>query len=172
MTPYHLWLTPIGDPYDRLASLIKTLSDQHGGPSFAPHITLLGEIGQEKSLLSEQVQLLATKLPPLAIELLPPAFEDEYFRCVYLTVKQTPELLDAYEQAQSILNANPSSSFHPHVSLLYGRFPERIKRAIIASLPVDLPKTFSVNLQLIRAESLHPRDWHPVVTIPFQGKTG
>jgi hypothetical protein len=55
MTQYHLWLTPNGDSRNRLANLINTLSDQNRGPSFEPHITLLGEIEGEESILSEQV---------------------------------------------------------------------------------------------------------------------
>ena len=69
MTQYHLWLTPNGDSRNRLANLINTLSDQNRGPRFEPHITLLGEIEGEESLLSEQVRMLATKLRPFSIDL-------------------------------------------------------------------------------------------------------
>ncbi len=166
MTQYHLWLTPNGDTLNRLANLINTLSDQYRGPRFDPHITLLGEIEGEESLLSEQVRILATKLRPFSIDLQQPAFEDEYFRCVYVTVRETLEIREAHEQAKVIFDKTPVSPFRPHVSLLYGLFPVRVKREVIASLPVDFPKTFLANeLKLIRAESLNPRDWHLVETI-------
>ncbi len=166
MTQYHLWLTPNGDSRNRLANLINTLSDQNRGPSFEPHITLLGEIEGEESILSEQVIELAKRLTPFVIHLQQPAFGDGYFRCVYFIVKETPEIREVHEEAKLILGKTPVSPFRPHVSLLYGLFPERVKREVIASLPVDFPKTFLANeLRLIRSESLNPRDWHLVETI-------
>jgi len=166
MTSYHVWLTPNGDSFIRLADLINTLSDQYRGPRFKPHITLLGEVEGEESILSEQARMLASKFAPLSINLQQPAFEDEYFRCVYFTVKDTPEIREAHDEAKLIFGKTPVSHYHPHVSLTYGLFPERVKREIIASLPTDFPKTFLANeLKLIRAESLHPRDWHLVESI-------
>ena len=166
MTQYHLWLTPNGDSRNRLANLINTLSDQYRGPKFEPHITLLGELEGEESILSEQARMLANKLAPLSIDLQQPTYEDEYFRCVYFTVKDTPEIRDAHEEAKLIFGKTPVSPFRPHVSLLYGLFPETAKREVIASLPVDFPKTFLANdLKLIRAESLHLRDWSLVESI-------
>ncbi len=166
MTQYHLWLTPNGDTLNCLANLINTLSDQYRGPRFDPHITLLGEIEGEESLLSEQVRILATKLRPFSIDLQRPAYEDEYFRCVYFTVKESPEIGEAHEEAKLVFGKTPVSPLRPHVSLLYGLFPERVKREVIASLPVVFPKTFLANeLKLIRSESPNPRDWHLVETI-------
>ncbi len=166
MTQYHLWLTPNIDSRNRLVNLINTLSDQNRGPRFEPHITLLGEIEGEESLLSEQVRMLATKLRPFSIDLQQPVFEDGYFRCVYFIVKETPEIRKAHEEAKLILGKMPVSPFRPHVSLLYGLFSERVKQEVIASIPADFPKTFLANeLKLIRAESLNPWDWHVVETI-------
>ena len=166
MTQYHLWLTPNGDSRNRLANLINTLSDQNRGPRFEPHISLLGEIEGEESILFEQARMLASNLGPLSIDLQQPAFEDEYFRCVYFTVKESSEIGKAHEEAKLIFGKTPVSPFRPHVSLLYGLFPETAKREVIASLPVDFPKTFLANeLKLIRAESLHLRDWSLVESI-------
>jgi len=170
MTQYHLWLTPDGEAHDRLAQLINQLSEQYRGPRFEPHITLLGEIEGEESIVSEQVRILATRLRPIQIHLQEPACEDEYFRCVYFTVRETQKIGEAHEQAKLILGKTPKSPFHPHVSLLYGLFPERVKREVITSLPADLPETFlAIALKLIRAESLKPGDWYGVETISLQG---
>jgi len=166
MTQYHLWLTPSGEAHDCLTQLINQLGEEYRGPRFEPHISLLGEIEGEESILSEQARMLASKLAPLSIDLQRPAYEDEYFRCVYFTVKETPEIGEAHEEAKLVFGKTPVSPFRPHVSLLYGLFPERVKREVIASLPVDFPKTFFANeLKLIRSESLNPRDWHLVETI-------
>ena len=59
-----------------------------------------------------------------------------------------------------------TNTFDPHVSLLYGLFPESLKQEIINSLPPDLPSAFPVTrLQLIRADSTNPQDWQVVETL-------
>ena len=42
MTRFHLWLMPTGGTCERLAAIIRHLSQKHGGPLFEPHVTLLG----------------------------------------------------------------------------------------------------------------------------------
>lgn len=170
MSQYFLWLTSVGESHDRLAQLIDQLSQQYRGPRFEPHVTLLGGIEGEEFIIYERVSTLAKTLRPISIQLQQPAFEEEYFRCVYFTVKESPELLDAHEQAKLILSKTSVSPFHPHVSLLYGLFPIRVKEDIIASFPPDLPKQlFASEMKLIRTESMNPQDWHLVGTIPLQG---
>jgi len=160
MSKYFLWLTSDGESRDRLAQLIHQLSEQYRGPKFDPHITLLGEIEGEESRLIERVGLLAKKLRSLSIDLQQPAFEDEYFRCLYFPVKKTPELIDAHEQAKVILDKTSVLPFYPHVSLLYGLLPLGVKEDIIASLPSDIPNPFSVTtLTLVQAKSTKPQDW-------------
>ena len=59
-------------------------------------------------------------------------------------------------------------AFDPHVSLLYGLYPERVKQEIITALPPDLPETWLVSrLQLIRADSTNPQDWQVVESLDF-----
>jgi 2'-5' RNA ligase len=170
MTQYHLWLTPSRDASERFARLMTQLREQYRGPKFEPHITLLGEIEGEELTVVQHVRTLATKLHPIQIHLQEPAFEDEYFRCLYFTVRPTPEVCEAHEQAKAVFGKIPKSPFHPHVSLLYGLFPERVKREVIVSLPADLPKTFLANdLKLIRAESLNLKDWSEVETLSLEG---
>ncbi len=72
MTQYHLWLTPGGEAHDCLAQLIDQLSQQYRGPKFEPHITLLGELEGEESILSEQVIELAKRLTPFVVHLQQP----------------------------------------------------------------------------------------------------
>jgi len=173
MSQYALWLTSLGESHDHLAQLIHQLSEQYRGPSFEPHITLLGGIQGDEPAMGEKVRKLGATLCPIATALQWPACEEEYFRCLYFPVKATPAILDAHEQAKVILGKSSDSPFSPHVSLLYGVFPIQIKQDIIATLPSDLPQQFLVSeLKLIRVESLNPRDWHLVETISLQGPAG
>jgi hypothetical protein len=58
----------------------------------------------------------------------------------------------------------------PHLSLVYGSYPESRKQAIIRNLPPDVRTSFEVtNLSLIRADSSDPKDWHEIANFPFTG---
>ncbi len=170
MSQYFLWLSSVGESHDRLAQLIHQLSEHYQGPKFEPHITLLGGVEGEAAGIGEKIRRLGNTLCPLAVDLQWPAYEEEYFRCLYFPVQATPAILDAHEQAKVILGKSSDSPFSPHVSLLYGVFPISVKQEIIATFPSDLPRQFLVSeLKLIRVESLNPRDWHLVETVPLQG---
>ena len=152
--------------YDRLAGVISDLSARYRGPTFDPHLTLLGKLeGEEKSLVDLAKQL-ARALHPFEVRLKEPGCEPHYFRCLFLPVEPSPTLLEAHQRAKQIFGRKSTSAFDPHVSLLYGLFSESLKQEIINSLPPDLPGAFLVSrLQLIRADSTNPQNWQVVETL-------
>ena len=81
-------------------------------------------------------------------------------------MEPSPSLLEAHQRAMQIFDAQPTSAFDPHVSLLYGLFPERVKQEIINALSPYLPGSLLLSrLQLIRAGSTNPQDWQVVATL-------
>ena len=163
---FHLWLVPTGAVFDRLADVIADLSTRYHGPTFDPHLTLLGRLNGDQGFLVDLTRRLARALQPFDVQLKEPSYEAQYFRCLFLPVEPSPPILEAYQQATQIFNAQPARTFDPHVSLLYGVFPERVKREIITDLPPDLPSAFLASrLQLIRAGSTKPQDWQAVETL-------
>ena len=168
MSTFHLWIVPTGEAYNRLAGVIADLSSRHQGPAFNPHLTLLGRLEGGESEMVDRMHQLARTLQPFEIRLKAPSYEAQDFRCLFLLAERSPAILDAHQQAKQIFNAQPASAFDPHVSLLYGLFPESVKQEIIKALPPDLPGSFSVSrLQLIRACSTNPQDWHVAETLDF-----
>lgn len=168
MRMFHLWLMPPEDVSSRLAGLVTELSLRYGGPTFDPHLTLLGRIEGEESAIVDLTNRLAAALSSFEVQLKAPVGETQYFRCLYFPAEPVPPLLDAHQQAQRLFGRHSTSPFQPHVSILYGLFPERIKQEIIKSLPTDLPRTFLVSeLRLIRADSTNPPDWHPIASPPL-----
>lgn len=166
MSTFHLWLVPTGTVYDRLAVVIADLGARYRGPKFDPHLTLLGRLEGEEASLVDRTHQLARVLPSFEVRLEAPSYEPLYFRCLYLPVRPSSSLLEAHQQATQIFGHGSTSAFDPHVSLLYGLFPERVKQEIITALPPDLPSTFLVSrLQLIRADSTNPQDWHVATTL-------
>ena len=163
---FHLWIVPTGEVYDRLAGVIADLSARHHGPAFDPHLTLLGRLEGEEEVLVDRAHQLARALHPFDVRLGEPRYEAQYFRCLFLPVEPSPPILEAHQRATQIFDAQPTSAFDPHVSLLYGVFPESLKREIITALPTDLPSAFLASrLHLIRAGSTNPQDWQVAATL-------
>jgi 2'-5' RNA ligase len=157
---FHLWLVPTGAVYERLGGVLSELSARYQSPQFDPHLTLLGRLEGEEGALVDRAHQLARVLHPFEARLKEPSCEAQYFRCLFLPAELSPSILDAHQRATQIFDAQPASAFEPHVSLLYGLFPESLKREIIDALPPDLPSRFPVSyLQLIRAISTDPQDW-------------
>ena len=152
--------------YNRLAGVIADLSTRYDGPAFDPHLTLLGKLEGEQESLVDRTRQFARTLQPFEVRLKEPGYESSYFRCLLLPVEPSQTLLAAHQRATQIFDAQPASAFDPHVSLLYGLFPERVKRKIITALPPDLPSSFPLSrFQLIRAASTNPQDWQVVETL-------
>ena len=86
MSSFFLWLEPTGKAHDLLATTIAHLSQEHGGPLFDPHVTLLGDIAGRELQLQHQTEQLAQALSPFDLSLTVPAFEDQYFQCVFMRV--------------------------------------------------------------------------------------
>ena len=155
--------------YNRLAGVISDLSALYRGPTFDPHLTLLGKLEGEEESLTDLTKQLARALHSFEVRLKEPGCEPHYFRCLFLPVEPSPSLLEAHRRAKQIFDGQSTSAFNPHVSLLYGVFPERVKQEIVTDLPTDLPNTFPVSrLQLIRADSTNPQDWHPIQNCSLQ----
>jgi len=163
---FHLWIVPTGAAFDRLAGVIADLSVRHHGPVFDPHLTLLGRLEGEEEDLVDRTHQLARALRPFEVRFKAPGYKAQYFRCLFLPAEPSPSILDAHQKATRIFDAQPTSAFDPHVSLLYGKFPESLKQEIIKDLPPDLPSAFLASrLHLIRAGSTNPRDWQVAETL-------
>lgn len=165
---YHLWLKPSGAPYEMLAAAIRELARRLGAPVFAPHVTLLGhldEAGEDEH--RRRTELLARELRPFSIVLADAAHGDAYFQCVFLRAQPSAALLDAHARARRVFGGS-DRPFMPHLSLVYGLYPQARRRAIIAGLAAELGTSFTASaVYLIKAESEDPKDWHQVLRVSF-----
>jgi hypothetical protein len=132
-------------------------------------VTLLsGLVGTEEDHVA-RCETLARQLQPFRIIPTEPSHEDTYFQCVFLLVQRTSPLLGANALARSIFR-HPQGPYLPHVSLLYGHWPEARRRTIIDLLPSDIRTSFDVaSVRLIKAFSDDPKDWHEIGAFPMAG---
>jgi len=168
---YHLWLKPSGKAYDVLAKTIRDLARELHVAPFEPHVTLLAYLDGTESEHRRRTTELADRLTPFECVLTGAAYLDEHFRSLFMLVDPTPAIMSCHTSATEAFN-RPAEAYMPHVSLVYGMFPESRKREIIARLSPDIRTSFLMqSVILLKSESTEPRDWHEIAEYPFGGRT-
>ena len=166
---YHLWVKPSGAVRDMLAQTIRELARELGGPVFEPHVTLLGNLAGTEEEHIQRSQIATPQLQPFNIILSQPSYGTQYFQCVFMRAEQTPPLISANTVVKRIFK-KPDEIYMPHLSLVYGLYPESRKRNIIRKLPPDVKTRFEVTaFSLIRADSNDPNEWHEISIFSFTG---
>ncbi len=166
---YSLLLIPGGDAFDRLTAIIRRLSARHGGPDFPPHVTLLGGRGGSLEKLVAKAARVAATMHPLALQLVEIGFLDEYFRCLFAHVALTGPLRKAHDVALEAFDAQNEPAFMPHLSLLYGDYPQSLKEKIVAEIGPRLDFHFKVRVLHLWLAHGHPRHWRRVASFPLKG---
>ena len=152
---------PSGDVYNRLVNLISQLSKKYSAPNFEPHVTLLSQVvGSEEEIIAKASQL-ADSLRPYEIKLTTVNYLDEYFKCLFVRIKETEDVMRANEKARERCR-HPDAKYMPHLSLLYGNFSPKIKEDIIKEIGKEINMSFkvkSINLFFTEGEV---KNWYRV----------
>jgi len=163
---YSLWIIPPSDIYDKLKDIILRLSSKYSTPKFEPHITLIGGLsGNEEEILAK-VSGLSALLRPFSIKLSKVEYLDEYYRCLFLRTEETDDLLNAHALAGKILNRIRDERYMPHLSLMYGKLPSKIKKEIKQEIG-NLDITFEVNSIYIISTDGEPESWQRIKEFHF-----
>ena len=169
---YHLWLAPGGEALHRLQDVVDGLAESYGGPVFAPHVTLLSGLDADEASLIETNRSLAARLDPFQLTLTTPEAGTTFFQCIYMRAAEDPSLSQT-RQAAGEAFALPAGDYMPHLSLYYGDASPERRAAILAAVPAQATCSFLVkSIQLIRADSERPVDWHCVYEAPLGGRAG
>ncbi|MDJ0656849.1 MAG: 2'-5' RNA ligase family protein [Xanthomonadales bacterium] len=164
---FHLWLTPEREAMNLLQSVVEHLAKVHGGPVFVPHITLLSGLSGDEQTLIEKCRRLAEEVGQVHIELTAPEVGTSYFQCVYMGVVESHPVMQARQAAGEIFGLS-KEGFLPHLSLYYGNNSREHRAKIMAAVPDNARCSFEVGaIELIRATSDRPSDWHCVERAPL-----
>lgn len=148
------WLVPAPGPErDRLAAVIAELATRHGGPVFAPHVTLARNVEAEPDAVAGALARLTAGVPPFEVRLTGAGHEPVFFRSLYLRAEPSARLTALREAARRALGLEPAPD--PHLSLLYADLPEDDKPAIaggLGLLGVALPMTIRVDAAEVWAD--------------------
>jgi 2'-5' RNA ligase len=166
---YHLWLVPEGEALHRLQGIVDRLAGAYDGPVFTPHVTLLSPLVGEESSLIETNRRLADGLDRFYLDLTVPEAGTTFFQCIYMKVAENP-LLSRTRQAAAEAFALSADDYMPHLSLYYGNVSTDRRAAILKAVSAEAKCSFPVDaIQLIRADSQRPVDWHCVDEAPLGG---
>jgi 2'-5' RNA ligase len=161
---YSLWIMPSGEVYAELNNIILGLSQRYNSPLFKPHITLTGGLfGDEKDLI-EKTRNLANNVKPFDVKLNTLGLKcvDEYFKSLFIKVKETNQIMDANKKAREIFNYGPNTKYMPHMSLIYGNFSNELKNEIISDVGKDLNLEFKVDEISLYSIKGKVKDWHDI----------
>ncbi len=168
---YTLWLVPKGVIYKKFSGLIKNLAKKYDGPIFEPHVTLIGDlavgdlIGSEKRLIA-LTQQLASAQKPFSVTLKQIDYENYYFRTLIVKALKTKPLLSLQEKAKKIFGVENASPYMPHLSLLYGLYPVKIKEQIISEIGRNQNSKFIVS-SLVLLKGGKVEDWKMIGEFKF-----
>jgi hypothetical protein len=165
---YHYWFKPAGEAYRILARTIRNLAKELQAPVFEPHISLIGNLPGTEEELIQKSEELAQQLEPFEAVLTQPSYRDTHFQCLFMLVEKTPALMKAHARAIDFFQ-KAKQDFMPHVSLVYGTYPEAQKKLVIDNLSDEVKTSFKVTgLYLVGADSPDPKDWHEFGPFPMK----
>lgn len=135
MKHYFIWLRPSQEIYTQSNEIIQNLCDEYGAENFTAHITIGGashDFSQREVI--EQVQTLAAEFSPIEFTLGEVIIGSNYHNAITRPVSMpNSDLQKIHRRAHEIFNIQVPE-FHPHLSLMYGDFPQQIKKEVINKL--------------------------------------
>lgn len=167
---YSLWIIPPKSISEGLAAVISRLSQQNSSPYFKPHITLLGDVTLLEEEMLSRTSKLTNLISPFRLKLTTVSYLREYFRCLFIKVEESEEIIEANQKARTLFNREHDPKFMPHLSLMYGDFSPEKKEEIISEIGNDFHMTFEVkSLHLVLSSShIAPENWRTLRQFRFQ----
>ncbi|CAE7209663.1 ABCB10 [Symbiodinium necroappetens] len=188
---YGLWLNPSGNAVEALQKAVTDLSSKFGGPSFTPHLTLLGPIMGEEQDVTDFAKKFAVETAPIPIEVEGLGLGSSFFRSICLEVKSSPELLAARALVSSLvpkswlpaflggrscqLDAQSQKlGFRPHISLGYTDGPAKAREEVAEETASLLETSFvakELSVWETDLEDFTCKSWKQVASFKLEGKT-
>jgi len=126
---YSIWLMPEDEINEKLSKTISKLCRKYNCPIFNPHVTLIGKIDADEEEIIKKAKKLAKKIKPFEIKLSHPECLENYFKCLFMKVEETEEVMSAGKLALEHFNLN--GIYFPHLSLVYGNFNPSLKKPLM-----------------------------------------
>ncbi len=156
---HSLWLMPNGSIFNKFQKIINNLAEKYNAPKFEPHVTLIASVTDED--VFEKTEILSKKIKPFNLKIVKASYMFDYYRCVIALAEKSPEIMNAAKKARGLFINYNIREYLPHLSLLYGDFPEKIKKEIVKKLG-DISAEFKVKeINLVTGGDV-PEEWNVV----------
>jgi 2'-5' RNA ligase len=160
---YSLWLMPHGDLYELLRDLIESLAQRFDAPVFEPHVTLLGGIRSDnEQVLVSNCAAIAGKTSPIVMNLTQTDMTSEYYRSLFVRIREQGELTELYRSAVEHLEGR--TEFTPHISLLYADLGRDEKADLIREIGKYWNETMTVRQMKLYDTTGQVRQWREIAT--------
>ncbi|HNS65048.1 MAG TPA: hypothetical protein PKJ26_00980 [Candidatus Woesebacteria bacterium] len=175
---FSLYLQPETDSLDNLNSVMSALAQEFNTPEFVPHVTLIPERWATLSEIVAFAQEIAKLISkPIPVTLAEVGIGETYFKCVFFTVVETPELLLLAKRAREVFGVTfEEVPFRAHFSMLYDgsdsttttlTTEQKQKAAEQLRQAVQLPLTYETSGIAIHTSTPVVTEWQQVAFVPF-----
>lgn len=159
---YSIWLIPSGDTYSVASKIISALSRRLDAPGFEPHVTLINRLVGRQQDIASKAAALARSIAPFRVRLSTVEYLDHYSKCLFIRAKATEGLVRANSMARDIFGRRGDPAFMPHMSLLYGFFPQKVKESIVKEIGPRLELEFEAERLHLFCITGSPGEWYGV----------
>jgi 2'-5' RNA ligase len=170
MTSLMTWLVPAAGPERAtLAEVIGRLAEKHGGPVFAPHITITPTIDSAPDAATSILERITAPIAPFDVSLDSVGHEPAYHRALYLRATPCPQLTGLNQAARQAWNLDQATPYMPHLSLLYSDIPDERKDPIVAEISLRLPVGVRIDAaELWAVGEAGVPGWRRVARVPLR----
>ena len=164
---HSLWLVPTGETLNKFSAIIRGLAKEHNAPVFQPHITLLGDLLYPQEECIKRTEQVVSGQKPFIITLKEIDYQDFYFRTLFVKAEKTEPLQVLHNRAKELFNKQDIPEYMPHLSILYGIFPQSVKEKIIKEIGKDQLAQFELkSVHLVKGGEVE--DWYIVGEFPLR----
>lgn len=119
---YSVWATPPPERREDFVKVMNELRSEFGGPSFEPHVTVVGVQRLTKAQACANLEAACRAVAPYTCRLNHVARGTHFYQCVYILLHPTPEVMQANVLARRCfgISDNLVEPYMPHMSLVYG----------------------------------------------------
>lgn len=129
-----IWLT-FADNYDSIIKRqIRDLAVKYAAPQFSPHITLYGSLGLEASEIDKIVRVKFESFKPFFVTPGRVNQSDNIWQTIVMETGFNKSLAELNEFCQSRFNKYGPYKFEPHISLIYKKLSEDLRKTIISEV--------------------------------------
>ncbi|GAB4827126.1 hypothetical protein Ancab_034013 [Ancistrocladus abbreviatus] len=125
---FSVWALPPDDVRNRVKKLMDGLRSEFGGPEFEPHVTVVGAINLTEDDAVHKFRSACDGLKVYTANVQSVSTGTFFYQCVFLLLQTSPEVLETSAHCCGHFGYQNSSSYMPHLSLIYGDISNEVKK--------------------------------------------